>query len=65
MKVDFMFRLARNFYVGPMAVFDYIYGHNIEKPELWEGMNARTTNFSLGLSLLYDSRDFLTNAYKG
>lgn len=30
MKVDFMFRLARNFYVGPMAVFDYIYGHNIE-----------------------------------
>ncbi len=48
-----------------MAVFDYIYGQFIEKPELWEGMNARTTNFSLGLSLLYDSRDFLTNAYKG
>jgi hypothetical protein len=35
------------------------------KPELWEGMAARTTNTSLGLSLLYDSRDFLTNAYRG
>ena len=28
-------------------------------------MSARTTNTSLGLSLLYDSRDFLTNAYQG
>ena len=65
MKVDFMFRLARNFYVGPMAVFDYVYGHGFEKPELWEGMSTRTTNLSVGLSLLYDSRDFLTNAYKG
>ena len=50
---------------GPMAVFDYIDGRDFEKPELWEGMSARTTNTSLGLSLLYDSRDFLTNAYQG
>ena len=28
-------------------------------------MKARTTNISLGFSLLYDSRDFLTNAYGG
>ena len=49
-----------------MAVFrDYIDGRNFEKPELWEGMAARTTNTSLGLSLAYDSRDFLTNAYHG
>ena len=64
-KVDFMTRIARNFYIGPMAVFDYVYGHDFEKPELWEGMKARTTNISLGFSLLYDSRDFLTNAYSG
>ena len=64
-KVDFMFRVAKSFYIGPMAVFDYIDGHDFEKPELWEGMSARTTNTSLGLSLLYDSRDYLTNAYQG
>lgn len=64
-KVDFMFRLAKNFYLGPMASFDYIDGRNFEKPELWQGMDARTTNVSAGLSLVYDSRDFLTNAYKG
>ena len=50
-KVDFMFRMAKNFYIGPMAVFDYIDGRDLEKPELWEGMAARTTNTSLGLSL--------------
>ena len=44
-KVDFMFRLAKNFYIGPMAVFDYIDGRNFEKPELWEGMAARTGTF--------------------
>lgn len=64
-KLDFMFRVARNFYIGPLAVFDYIDGRNFEKPELWEGMSARTTNVSTGFSLLYDSRDFLTNAYQG
>ena len=40
-KVDFMTRIARNFYIGPMAVFDYVYGHDFEKPELWEGNKAR------------------------
>ena len=30
-KVDFMTRVARNFYIGPMAVFDYVYGHDFEK----------------------------------
>ena len=64
-KVDFMFRVAKSFYIGPIAVFDYIDGRDFEKPELWEGMSARTTNTSLGLSLLYDSRDYLTNAYQG
>ena len=60
-----MFRMAKNFYLGPMASFDYIDGRNFEKPELWQGMDARTSNVSAGLSLVYDSRDFLTNAYKG
>lgn len=58
-------QMARNFYIGPMTAFDYVYGHDFEKPELWKGMKARSTNVSLGFSLLYDSRDFLTNAYKG
>lgn len=64
-KADFMFRLANNFYVGPMAVFNYLNAKKVEKPELWEGMDYRTTNLGVGFSILYDSRDFLTNAYRG
>jgi outer membrane protein assembly factor BamA len=64
-QADFMIRVARNFYVGPQAEFDYINGTKIKKPELWEGMKMRTFNTTLGLALLYDSRDFLTNAYRG
>lgn len=64
-KMDFMFRIASNFYIGPAAVFDYVYGCKQEKIELWNGMELRTSNVSLGFSVLYDSRDFLTNAYKG
>ena len=32
-KVDFMFRMARNFYIGSMTAFDYVYGHDFEKPD--------------------------------
>lgn len=64
-KADFLFRLADNFYVGPMASFNYINGKDFQKPELWEGEDSRTTNLNVGLSVVYDTRDFLTNAYKG
>lgn len=30
-KMDFMFRIASNFYIGPAAVFDYVYGCKQEK----------------------------------
>lgn len=64
-QAEFLFRLTNNFYIGPMAVFDYIHGSHFEIPALWEGMQASTTNVSLGFSVQYDSRDFLTNAYRG
>ena len=35
-----------------MTAFDYVYGHDFEKPELWKGMKARSTNVSLGFSLV-------------
>lgn len=64
-KVDFLWRITKNLYAGPQLTFNYVKGHDFEKPELWEGEDARNTNFGVGFSILYDSRDFLTNAYKG
>ena len=64
-RADFMFRISKKLYLGPMIVFDHVAGRDFEKEELLEGMDLRTTNVGFGLSVLYDSRDFLTNAYKG
>lgn len=64
-KVDFLFRLKKNLYIGPNVSFDYVAGKKFEKPELLEGANSSTTNTGIGATFMYDSRDFLTNAYKG
>lgn len=64
-RASYMWRLAPNFYIGPLVSFDYINGSKFEKPWLWEGEDARTFNFGAGFTAQFDSRDFLTNAYKG
>lgn len=64
-KASFLFRVADNFYIGPMAAYDYVHGKNLERPELLEGMDLTTSNYGVGFSLVYDSRDVLTNPHKG
>ena len=58
--LSFLFRIADNLYVGPMASYDYVHGKNMERPGLLEGMNLTAANYGVGLSLAYDSRDVLT-----
>ncbi|MDR0893900.1 MAG: outer membrane protein assembly factor [Prevotellaceae bacterium] len=65
LQVDFMIRVARNFYLGPKAMFEYIRGSKFQRPELWAGERTTTTGSGIGGTLLYDSRDFLPNAYRG
>ncbi len=64
-KASFLFRIADNLYIGPMAAYDYVHGKNMERPELLEGMDLTTANYGVGFSLAYDSRDVLTNPHKG
>lgn len=63
--VDFVVRLAKNVYLGPMISFDYINGRDFEKPWLWDGQSGRTINLGVGFTFKYDTRDFLSNPYKG
>lgn len=65
MKATFLFKVADNFYLGPMVTFDYVHGKNLERPELVEGMDLTTSNYGAGFSLVYDSRDVLTSPHKG
>lgn len=64
-KATFLFRVADNLYIGPMATYDYVHGKNLERPELLEGMDLTTSNYGVGFSLVYDSRDVLTNPHRG
>lgn len=64
-EVSFLFRVADNFYIGPMASYDYVIGKHIERPELLQGMEQHTWNVGAGVSLVYDNRDNLTNPHRG
>ena len=64
-KVDFQFRIAKNLYLGPLASFDYVDGLRFDRPELLLGQDASVLSFGMGFVLNYDSRDVMTNAYKG
>lgn len=64
-EVSFLFRVADNFYVGPMTGYDYVIGKHIERPELLNGMDQHTWNVGAGVSLVYDNRDNLTNPHRG
>ena len=64
-EAAFLFRVADNFYVGPMASYDYVIGKHIERPELLNGMDHHTWNVGAGVSLVYDNRDNLTNPHRG
>ena len=64
-EVSFVWRVAPSLFIGPIATFDYINGRDFQKPWLWDGEDKRTFNFGAGFTVQYDTRDFLTNAYKG
>lgn len=64
-EVSFLFRVADNSYIGPMASYDYVIGKHIERPELLQGMDQHTWNVGAGVSLVYDNRDNLTNPHRG
>lgn len=64
-EVSFLFSVADNFYIGPMASYDYVIGKHIERPELLQGMDQHTWNVGAGVSLVYDNRDNLTNPHRG
>lgn len=64
-QASYVWRLARCFYLGPVATFDYVNGRDFEKPWLWDGQADRTFSVGVGFTVQYDNRDFLTNASRG
>lgn len=65
--IDFLYRLADNLYLGPAMHFNYTKGSTKDgvSQALWNGEDMRTFSYGIGLTLSYDTRDHLTNPYKG
>lgn len=67
-KIDYLFRIARNLYVGPMIDLNYSHNYHFNSPETLDRIQGQDKNiFSAGggAILQYDSRDFILNAYRG
>lgn len=64
-SASWLFRLADNLYAGPTAIYDYVKASRVERPELLAGMDGKTWNVGFGATLVYDSRDVLTNPHRG
>ena len=64
-KGSFLFRISDNLFLGPMFSYDYVIGKNIDRPDYLNGMDRHTNNIGTGFSLVYDSRDVLTNPHRG
>ncbi|WP_273364073.1 BamA/TamA family outer membrane protein [Alistipes ihumii] len=64
-KVDFMFRVSKNFYLGVSPSFNYIEGRDFSNIDYLRGQKTRYINTGLAAFLLYDSRDFIPNAWRG
>lgn len=64
-EVTALAHLGHHLYFGPMATYNFVRSHDIQRPELLEGMRGTTWAGGAGVTLTYDSRDVLTNPHKG
>ena len=64
----FLFRIARNTYIGPMLNFRYVKAAEVSPSSmltLFGGQDLTVHSQTAGISFIYDSRDFMLNAYRG
>lgn len=62
---SFLWNLGCNIFLGPSVAFDYVKGKNVERPEYLQGMDLHSSNYGVGFTFMYDSRDNLTNPHRG
>lgn len=64
-KLDYVVRLGSHVFIGPSAMFSYANARRIDNIDLLNGQATKIYTTGLGLTLLYDSRDFAPNAWRG
>lgn len=64
LKADMTWRLMPNLYLGPQLLLDYTNAHDTSRPEMWH-QRMHTFSTGAGITIQYDTRDHLTNPYRG
>lgn len=64
-NTNFLFRIADGLYAGPYIHWEYNRADSIAIPELIEGQSLHQRNYGVGLTLDYDTRDYVTEPTKG
>lgn len=64
-KVDFSYRIAKNFYIGANASFNYVEGVKFSDISMLNGQDKMTINTGVGVFLEFDSRDFIPSPFRG
>lgn len=62
---DYLFRVAKNFYLGPQVEVNNINARDMERPDLLNGQDKSILSTGIGAVMQYDSRDIATNATRG
>lgn len=65
--VEFLFRLVKDLYIGPMFSVMLLKAYDIDadKLPLYHGQDLRLHNIGVGVTLQYDTRDNVTNPHRG
>lgn len=63
--IKYLYELFPNTYIGTTLNFNYSRAINLTKPEYLDGQKSRYAGLGLGTFIEYDSRDVITNPYKG
>ncbi|MCD8266955.1 MAG: hypothetical protein LUC33_07370, partial [Prevotellaceae bacterium] len=64
-KPDYLFRVAKDFYLGLLVNVNYTHTYDFTNPQLIYGQRESVAAVGAGVALHYDSRDVSTNAYRG
>ncbi len=65
-QAEVLIRLVHRIYVGTSLITDYVSGKDFETDKLADiGQRHSIFNFAPGIMLVWDTRDIMTNAYKG
>lgn len=62
---QYQYRILPNTYLGAVADFSHIAAHKVRRPDYLLGQSSRYTTTGIGISLQYDSRDFIPNPQRG